>query len=825
MNTSEKIFYDEMPLYNIRILRSYIKYVQNNYPEVDIDRILEYAGVTRLQFNDHGYWCSQRQMNRLQKILIDETGNEGIARDTGRTLMSSQNIFASYVLSFTSPANVIRQLTKIYNKLCRAAIIEIKYLDSNNCEFITLPAPGVKEESYQCKNRVGSFEGTVKLLLNQYPRIEHPECIHQGAKHCRYIISWGKLSNVFKWLRVRNHSVFFGFLFSVLSYFLLPINYFGLITLFSIAVSLALTFKVQTLEKDKLTKNVDELGKTAEELLDELNLRYNVTKLVQEVGEITSVIQNEKEIASAVSKAMSRHLDYYRGVILVAVKSKKNLHFAGGYGFTDTEIASMNEQRFSLSSQVKDNILQKVFEKQEPSLIVDMDKIISSMNLENAEVLKNLNVKSVICVPILHEGEFLGVMLVDSSKSQRELSEGNINLLMAVAAQTALSIAHARAFQQLQESEKKHRTLVETIRDIVYTIDLEGRFTYISPMAETVTGFSSNELIGEHFIEILSPGYRNKVIDSFKSNLKNKKPETLEVKIVAKNGVEVPMELNTTMLYDVHGSIIGRIGVARDITRRHEEEAKRKEMEIKALTQDKLASLGGIATGIAHEINQPLSYIKIILQSTLNDLSKEKLDTEELTEDFQESLRQVDKMSSIISHLRTFGRTDVTSFGPVKLTSVLNSTLVLMKERLRIKNISMAINISDTFPMLNGNHIKLEQVFFNLIQNSMDALEEQGKGEINLSAKINNDHALIRFTDTGEGVDPELQEKIFEPFFTMKEADKGTGIGLSIVYGIIQEHQGTITCESEEEKGATFKIELPIYKDEKGDFVFEPLNA
>ncbi len=240
-------------------------------------------------------------------------------------------------------------------------------------------------------------------------------------------------------------------------------------------------------------------GRTAEELLDESNLRYNVTKLVQEVGEITSVIQNEKEIASAVSKAMSRYLDYGRGAILLAGKNKKNLHFAGGYGFTETEIASMNELRFSLYSQVKDSILQKAFEKQEPSMIVDMDKIISSMNPKSAEVIKNLNVKSMICVPILHEGESLGVMLVDSSKSQRELSEGNINLLMAVAAQTALSIAHARAFQQLQESEKKHRTLVETIRDIVYTIDLEGRFTYLSPMVETVTGFSSNELIAGFF--------------------------------------------------------------------------------------------------------------------------------------------------------------------------------------------------------------------------------------------------------------------------------------------------------------------------------------
>jgi signal transduction histidine kinase len=107
----------------------------------------------------------------------------------------------------------------------------------------------------------------------------------------------------------------------------------------------------------------------------------------------------------------------------------------------------------------------------------------------------------------------------------------------------------------------------------------------------------------------------------------------------------------------------------------------------------------------------------------------------------------------------------------------------------------------------------------------MDALEEQGKGEINLSSEIINDYALISFSDTGEGIDAELMEKIFEPFFTMKGAGKGTGIGLSIVYGIIQEHKGTITCDPMSEKGATFNIKLPIYKDEIGSSDSEPLNA
>ena len=817
---------EDDPLYNIRIVRTHIDYINKNYPFINKDDLLNYAGITRLQYNDLGYWCSQRQINKFHEILVEKTGNKEITKDTGRHLMNSQNIIAQYILGFKNPTSAALQITHIYSKLSRGASTWGKILNKKKVELFVKPNPGVKEKQFQCNYRIGCLEGICQFFKCENLIVQHPECIHKGAKRCRYIVSWGKISDAFKWLRIRNHLIFVGFLSSVLSYFFLPFQYFSLIALLSIFASFALTLKVQKLEKEKLSKNVDELGKTAEQLLDELNLRYNVTKLVQEVGEITSVVQTEKEIASAVSKAMSRHLEYDRGAILLAEKDKKTLYVAGWYGFTEDEVALMQEFRLSLHNQdIESNPLQKVFENQEPSQIEDIDNIISSMKFEYAKVAKNLELKSVICVPILHEKESLGVMLVDSSKSRRELSEGNINLLMAVAAQIALSIAHARAFQQLQESEKKHRTLVETIRDIVYTVDLEGRFSYISPMVETVTGYPSDELIGKHFIEMLSPECRNTVIDSFNSNLKNPKPMTLEVKIVTENGVEIPMELNTTTLYDVHGSIIGRIGVARDITRRYEEEARRKEIEVKALTQDKLASLGEIATGIAHEINQPLTYINIILQSALNDFSKEELDTNELREDFQESLRQASKISDIISHLRTFGRTDVTLFSPVSLSAVLNDTLILMNERLRIKNILIDIYISDTFPMLNGNHIKLEQVFLNLIQNSMDAMEKQGKGEIKLTAKINEDKAVITFTDTGEGISPELQKRIFEPFFTMKEAGKGTGIGLSIVYGIIQDHQGHITCESEISRGTTFIIELPVFKDEKGNPVFETLNA
>jgi C4-dicarboxylate-specific signal transduction histidine kinase len=238
-------------------------------------------------------------------------------------------------------------------------------------------------------------------------------------------------------------------------------------------------------------------------------------------------------------------------------------------------------------------------------------------------------------------------------------------------------------------------------------------------------------------------------------------------------------------------------------------------LELKALTQDKLASLGEIATGIAHEINQPLSYIKVILQTTLEDFTSGNLESSEVTEDFQESLRQFGKITNIISHLRTFGRSDVTQFTSVKLIDVLDDALILMKERLRNRNITFTMQAAEDLPMIYGNHVKLEQVFINLIQNSMDAMEEQGKGKIVITAAAENELVLITFADTGTGIAPQLHEKIFEPFFTTKEAGKGTGIGLSIVYGIMQEHKGLITCQPAENKGTTFLLKLPVFEKDK----------
>lgn len=255
----------------------------------------------------------------------------------------------------------------------------------------------------------------------------------------------------------------------------------------------------------------------------------------------------------------------------------------------------------------------------------------------------------------------------------------------------------------------------------------------------------------------------------------------------------------------------GRIAIlARDITRRFVAEKNRQDLEVRALTQAKLASLGQISAGIAHEINQPLSYIKVIYESTLRDIELGQLDQEELVEDFTEALRQVGRIALLTDQLRNFGRPDTDQFEPVFLPAALDRTMILMGELIRSRNILLHRRIDDALGLVNGNMNKLEQVFINLLQNSVDALEPENGGEVTVAMTMERDNRItIRISDSGPGVPPEIRGMIFEPFFTTKEVGKGTGLGLPIVYGIIKEHGGAISYESTAAGKGCFSITLP----------------
>jgi PAS domain S-box-containing protein len=238
------------------------------------------------------------------------------------------------------------------------------------------------------------------------------------------------------------------------------------------------------------------------------------------------------------------------------------------------------------------------------------------------------------------------------------------------------------------------------------------------------------------------------------------------------------------------------------------EEAKDKAI-LKMKQAQKIEAIGLLAAGVAHEINQPLTYIKAIFECTLHDLEQQKVDSKALVEECREAVNQVNRISRIINHLRLFGRAHTLSFQTVRLERVLDDTLILMDPMLRLHGIELRRDIQDDVPEISCDPIRFEQVFINLFQNAIDALKPVQKKQINITMVARDDRLILSFNDNGVGIDPAMQDKMFEPFVTTKEVGEGTGLGLSIVYGIIEEHHGDIQYHAEAQ-GSTFVITLPL---------------
>jgi two-component system C4-dicarboxylate transport sensor histidine kinase DctB len=244
-----------------------------------------------------------------------------------------------------------------------------------------------------------------------------------------------------------------------------------------------------------------------------------------------------------------------------------------------------------------------------------------------------------------------------------------------------------------------------------------------------------------------------------------------------------------------------------EMERREQELREKQEQLVQA---GKLATLGELTTGVAHELNNPLNNIGLFIGNALDLVQVESTDRERVTRELGRALQQVRKATEIISHLRTFGRAAPFSRDPVVLNQVILQSLSLMQEQLRLRNIEVMLALGENEPVVLGNPVQLEQVFINLLSNARDAMAESPQKIIRISCSVGPGAVDVAFSDTGPGIPPGLEGRIFDPFFTTKPVGQGTGLGLSITYGIIKELGGTISVVSPPGEGATFFIRLPL---------------
>ena len=266
-------------------------------------------------------------------------------------------------------------------------------------------------------------------------------------------------------------------------------------------------------------------------------------------------------------------------------------------------------------------------------------------------------------------------------------------------------------------------------------------------------------------------------------------------------------------LEDSRKAMIHIMGDLRETTQemeRREQELRDKQEQL--VQAGKLATLGELTTGVAHELNNPLNNIGLYVGNVIDRIQMGELTPERALGDLEKAMEQVRKATEIISHLRMFGRSAPVAFEPVDVDEVIERALSLMHEQLRLRAIEVDLDLCPGELVVLGNPIQLEQVFINLLTNARDALEEvpAEPKKIRIASSLERERIRIVFADNGPGIPSAIAQRVFDPFFTTKEVGTGTGLGLSITYSIVKEHGGEISLEDTPGGGATFRLELPI---------------
>lgn len=368
--------------------------------------------------------------------------------------------------------------------------------------------------------------------------------------------------------------------------------------------------------------------------------------------------------------------------------------------------------------------------------------------------------------------------------------------------------------RRLRESEEKYKSLFDSGPDPILVVSCSDfRIIDANPRVTELYGYPLNELIGEKFLK-LGPESNRECIKAFEEYGGPSGciyyPKILHLK---KGGIPVYVNMHACPItYRSQPSIIVAVN---DITEIIEKDAQ-------LVQAAKMKSLGEMSAGVAHEVNQPLNAIK--MGSEYLALMAEQgrdVPASQLQEVAREVSTQVDRAAEIISALRAFGRKSGFKTDKVDINSPVRSVLTLVTKQFELQNVIFEMDLTENLPRIIAQDNRLQQVFFNLVNNARDAIAEkrettgyEGEDYIKVKTYRDGSHVVIRVEDTGAGITEEVRNKIFEPFFSTKEVGYGMGLGLAITYGIVRDYKGSIDIESQPGKGTAFIIAFPAAKDD-----------
>jgi two-component system NtrC family sensor kinase len=380
-----------------------------------------------------------------------------------------------------------------------------------------------------------------------------------------------------------------------------------------------------------------------------------------------------------------------------------------------------------------------------------------------------------------------------------------------------------RIENELREANDFFMNLIESSVDGIIAADMKGNIFIFNKGAEVLTGHRAEEVIGKiHITKIYPEGVAKEIMKKLRSPEYGGAGKLIptQFNVVNKAGEEIPFQLSAALIYDGSGNEVASVGIFTDLRPRLMMEKKLQETHLQLVGSEKMASLGKLAAGIAHEINNPLGGILIYSSLMMEDLSEEDLKRGDLARIVQEAGR----CKEIVKSLLEFARQTEPKMEPTDINRAINDGLFFLVNQALFHNIQIVKQLDLFLPFVRGNASQLKQVFMNIIVNAAEAMHGNGTLTITTSPAPDRKTVFVEFTDTGEGIPEENRTRIFDPFFTTKEVGKGTGLGLATSYGIIEDHGGKISVKSKVGEGTTFTIELPIHQGTQAILEGQPIH-
>jgi two-component system NtrC family sensor kinase len=437
------------------------------------------------------------------------------------------------------------------------------------------------------------------------------------------------------------------------------------------------------------------------------------------------------------------------------------------------------------------------------SPVIVQDMLHNPMLAEVRDRLKALDFQSLIVIPLTFGDEVMGALCVKAARVNQAFTQREIDFCSAAARATAHVMRNALLHRRSCEETSRHlvttrllSTVLDQSPDPIFTTDREGRIVEFSRGAERLLGYRKEEIQGRHSSLLFGErrGDPTPRADG-------------ATRLRARGGAEVEIELRSAVLNDDQGRTTGHVWVGHDVT-------ALKSAHMQLLQAEKLSTIGEVISGVAHELNNPLCSVLGFSQLLLACNT-----TGPLTGDLEKIHESALRCQKIVKNLLSFARGHTPERKYLGVNGIIDKTIDLKNYQLHVNDIEVIRELERDLPRTMLDFHQMQQVFLNLINNAQQAIEMVPDRQGRLLVRTSHDEGNIRveISDNGIGMTPEVVQKAFDPFFTTKRKGQGTGLGLSVSYGIVKEHGGRIEARGRPNEGATFIVEIPIAGSQKED--------